>query len=80
MREVKGDQGLVELEAVVNSGEPGTVSQYNTGDCVHESPGAGDGEARDVRVEGDGHHVQRPGQAHHTQAAVTNILQTICKH
>ena len=80
MRQVEGDQGLVELEAVVNSGEPDTVSEHNTGDCVHESPGAGDGEARDVRVEGDGHHVQRPGQAHHAQAAVTNISQTFRKH
>ena len=76
MRQVEGDQGLVELEAVVNSGEPDTVSKHNTGDCVHVSPGAGDGEARDVRVEGDGHHVQRPGQAHHAQASV----QTFYKH
>ena len=76
MRQVEGDQGLVELEAVVNSGEPDTVSKHNTGDRDHVSPGAGDGEACDVRVEGDGHHVQRPGQAHHAQAAGTNILQT----
>ena len=27
VREVEGDQGLVELEAVVNSGEPDTVSR-----------------------------------------------------
>lgn len=47
---------------------------------VHESPGAGDGQAGDVRVEGDGDHVQRPGRAHHAQAAVTNILQTFHKH
>ena len=27
VRQVEGDQGLVELEAVVNSGEPDTVSR-----------------------------------------------------
>ena len=80
MRQVEGDQGLVELEAVVNSGEPDTVSEHNSGDRVPVSPGAGDGEARDVRVEGDGDHVQRPGQAHHAQAALTNISPTFFKH
>ena len=60
MGHVEAHEGLVELEAVINGGNPGVC----------------DGEAGDVGVEGDGHHVQRPGQAHHAQAAGTNISPT----
>ena len=54
---VEAHEGLVELEAVINGGNPGVC----------------DGEAGDVGVEGDGHHVQGPGGARDTQSANSHI-------
>ena len=54
---VEAHECLVELEAVINGGNPRVC----------------DGEAGDVGVEGDGHHVQGPGGARDTQSANRHI-------
>ena len=57
MGHVEAHEGLVELEAVINGGNPGVC----------------DGEAGDVGIEGDGHHVQGPGGARDTQSANRHV-------
>ena len=61
MREVEAVKGLVELEAVRDGGDLGVV----------------DGEAGDVRVEGDGEGDQAGVGAHHTQLHIVTLTSCI---